>query len=388
MDANDRIRPGQEATPPPEHFDRLAAGVLRAARDAARELRREPPDPDRRAWALGVLAGQTQAMLGRGVSDHPPVGEAAQEGFVHTALTLALHVRAHSWAKADFGAAGVPGQDDVPHPGERQAADTFDVLGRLMLPNASPEGWTATLATDLARGDTTLEAAVKLGKYVLHPTFLAVTDDTTRIIGEALHNINVRQLRNLIDELRAYADAGSVHKAPTELRTRAISIPTWGDRQSVTEIERPDERIRFQRHPRSPSNDRTKGSGSLPSAPPEPPSQTPPASPRSSKPKPPSTPGPHWFAAPGPEIAPGESPDIEGAPSPQAPVGQREFEKPVIRPLYPQAPPPPPKADEPITTTFIISADAPGTDPDVSLHLDLDPEYRGRDLEGPTGFSL
>ncbi|WP_329295610.1 hypothetical protein [Streptomyces sp. NBC_01455] len=189
------------------------------------------------------------------MSDHPPVGDAAQEGFVRTTLTLALHVRAHSWANADFGAAGVPGRDDVPHPGERQAADAFDVLGRLMLPNASPEGWTATLATDLARGDATLEAAVKLGKYVLHPTFLALTDDATRIIGEALHNVNVRQLHNLIDELRVYVGTGSVHKAPEEVRTPAVDIPAWGHRPSVTEIERPDERVRFPRHPRSPSND-------------------------------------------------------------------------------------------------------------------------------------
>ncbi|WP_266640005.1 hypothetical protein [Streptomyces mirabilis] len=77
-------------------------------------------------------------------------------------------MRAHSWAEADLGAAGVPGRGDVP--GERGTADAFDVLGRLTLPHSSPEGWTASLVTDLARGDATLEAAVKLGKYVLHPT--------------------------------------------------------------------------------------------------------------------------------------------------------------------------------------------------------------------------
>ena len=121
--------------------------------------------------------------------DHPPVGAEAQEGFVRTALALAVHVRAHSWAKADLGAVGAPGQDDVPHAGELWSADTFDVFGRLLLPNASPEGWTATLVTDVVRGDNELEAAVKLGEYVLHPTFLALTDDTTRVIGEALHGL-------------------------------------------------------------------------------------------------------------------------------------------------------------------------------------------------------
>ncbi|MEU5342968.1 hypothetical protein AB0H18_19370 [Streptomyces sp. NPDC020766] len=213
MDGKDRTGPPQWSTSSPEDLDRLARGVLRAAYGAARELRREPPDPDRRTWALGVLAGQTQAMLGPDMPDHPPVGAVAQEGFVRTALALAVHVRAHSWAEKDLGAAGVPGRDDVPHPGERQAADAFDVLGRLVLPDASSEGWTATLATDMARGDNTLEAAVKLGKYILHPTFLLLTDDATRIIGEALHNVNVDRLYELTDSLRKYAGAGTSHAA-------------------------------------------------------------------------------------------------------------------------------------------------------------------------------
>ncbi|WP_369034033.1 hypothetical protein [Streptomyces adonidis] len=234
MNSDDGTGPAQWSTTSPEHLDRLALGVLRAARDAARELRREPPDPDRQTWALGVLAGQTQAMLGPGMPDHPPVGAEAREGFVRTALALAVHVRAHSWAKADLGAAGVPGQNDVPHAGELRSADTFDVLGRLLLPNTSPEGWTATLVTDLARGDQKLEAAVKLGKYVLHPTFLALTDDTTRVIGEALHNINVRRLGQLADELRHWAGAAApplpeVPRIPTPIITETVLDEVVGD---------------------------------------------------------------------------------------------------------------------------------------------------------------
>lgn len=257
MDADDRTGPRQWSTMSPEYLDRLARGVLRAARDAARELRRDPPDPARRAWALGVLAGQTQAMLGLDLPDHPPVGDAAQEGFVRTALALALHLRAHSWAKADLGAVGVPGQDDVPHPGERRAADAFDVLGRLMLPNASPEGWTATLVTDLANGDKTLEAAVKVGKYILHPTFLALTDDTTRVVGEGLHSLNVRRLQELIHSLRQYAGAGPSHPATRSVPTLALGIPAPElERPSVTEPERPerpDSRPRIRRYPHPPS---------------------------------------------------------------------------------------------------------------------------------------
>jgi hypothetical protein len=155
-------------------------------------------------------------LLGPALPDHPPAGTVAQEGFVRTALTLAIHVRAHSWAEADLGTAGVTGQADMPHAGERQAADAFDVLGRLMLPNSPPEGWTATLVTDLARGDEKVEAAVKLGKYIFHPTFLAIVDDTTRMVGEALHNLNVEKLTDLIHLLRHYA--GTAPPTPPELQ--------------------------------------------------------------------------------------------------------------------------------------------------------------------------
>jgi len=135
-------------------------------------------------------------MLGPNLPGYPPVG-AAQEEFVRTAIALAVHVRAHSWAEKDLGPASAQGQADVPHGGEIVTADAFDVLGQLMLPHSSPEGWTATLVTDVARGDQTLEAAARPGKYLLHPTFLALANDATRLVGEGLHGINVRRLQEL-----------------------------------------------------------------------------------------------------------------------------------------------------------------------------------------------
>ncbi|MER7694255.1 hypothetical protein [Streptomyces sp. NPDC097610] len=200
MHADDRGAPGEWSTTSPEHLDRLAQGVLWAARDAAKELRRNPPDSARQAWTLGILEGQTQTMLGPDLLDLPVEAE-AQERFVHNALALAVHVRAHNWAEKDLGKKGVSGQADVPNAGERVTADAFDVLGRLMLPHSSPTGWTATLVTDLSRGNKTLEAAVSLGKYVLHPTFLAFVNDATRVVGEGLHGINVRRLQELRNAL-------------------------------------------------------------------------------------------------------------------------------------------------------------------------------------------
>ncbi|MGW2716284.1 hypothetical protein [Streptomyces sp. NPDC001492] len=209
MDGEDRT--GRSA----EELDRLARGVLRAARDAARELRKTPPDEARRTWALGKLAGRTQEMLGPDMPDDPPVGVEAQEEFVRTALALAVHVRAHSWAEADLGLLGVRGHAELPHSGESLMKDAFDVLGRLMLPDSSPEGWTATLVTDLADGDKALENAVHVGKYILHPTFLTFLNDATRITGEALHNINVSRLHELTDSLRHCAGAEELLHTPT-----------------------------------------------------------------------------------------------------------------------------------------------------------------------------
>lgn len=282
MDANDHMGPRLWATTSPERLDQLARGALTAARDAARQLRRDPPDPARQARALDKLSGQTQAMLGPALPDHPPVEAAAQEGFVRAALALAVHVRAHSWAEKDLGPAGVPGRDDVPHPGESRTADAFDVLGRLLLPPASPEGWTATLVTDLARGDKTLETAVKIGKYSLHPTFLALTDDATRIIGEALHGLNVLRLQELAHLLRYYAGATEpTHPAAEPVSSPAVDLPMPATphnlpaehvRPSVAPLQQPENpgsepRIWSRRLPCSPSRRRPVDSEPVPAEP-------------------------------------------------------------------------------------------------------------------------
>ncbi|MCT9089907.1 hypothetical protein N4G70_13645 [Streptomyces sp. ASQP_92] len=181
-----------------------------------------------------------------------PVGLAAEEELVRNSLKLALHVRAHSWAAADLGPLGVRGRSDVQqldvrhlgerpsgaqhsgdqysgvqHSGEVQMADAIDVLGRLMLPNAAPAGWAATLVTDLARGDKTLEAGVKLGKYAFHPTFLALADDASRIVGEAVHHIHVHRLHELVDVVRDCVGIAQ-HPAPEVELTSAADLATKG----------------------------------------------------------------------------------------------------------------------------------------------------------------
>ncbi|MFE9406571.1 hypothetical protein ACFYNY_33240 [Streptomyces sp. NPDC006530] len=171
-----------------------------------------------------------------------PFGLAAEEELVRNSLKLALHVRAHSWAAADLGPLGVRGRSDVQqldvrhlgerpsgeqHSGEAQMADAIDVLGRLMLPNAAPAGWAATLVTDLARGDKTLEAGVRLGKYAFHPTFLALADDASRIVGEAVHHIHVHRLHELVDVVRDCVGIAQ-HPAPEVELTSAADLATKG----------------------------------------------------------------------------------------------------------------------------------------------------------------
>ncbi|MFI6661473.1 hypothetical protein ACIBL8_38830 [Streptomyces sp. NPDC050523] len=241
MDADDRTSSSQWAANSLEHFDQLARGVLKAARAARRELRRRPPSPERRAWALGVLAGQTQAMLAGEQLIHPPVEAAAQEEFVCTSLQLAVHALAHRWTEEDLGLAG---QAEVPHLGERQTADAFDVLGRLMLPHSSAEGWTAAVLTDLTRGDETWGAVVKLGKYILHPTFLTLADDATRVMGEAVHNINVDGLRALADSVRQFGIAAE--PVPEPIPTVESPAPEHDPLYAPMPLEDPPTRGMFE----------------------------------------------------------------------------------------------------------------------------------------------
>lgn len=209
MGADDRKRVSPWAATSGKELDRLALQVLRAAREAERELRCRPPDEARRMWAMGKLAGQIQAMLGPELPGQPPTDVARQEGLVRTALALAVHIRSHHWAATDLGLIPVSDRTDPRHLGERQAAEAFDIVGRLTLPYASPEGWAATLATEAARGDKGLEAAVTLAKYALHPTFLGVMDDLTRELGAALHSLNISRLHRLTEELRESVGIGT-----------------------------------------------------------------------------------------------------------------------------------------------------------------------------------
>ncbi|MEW2045132.1 hypothetical protein [Streptomyces sp. NPDC005476] len=189
-------------------------------------------------------------------------------------------------------------------------ANALDATGRMMLPHASPEGWAATVATDLARGDNSLETAVKVGKYILHPTPLALADDATRILGEALHNLNVRRLPELTNSLRGYASgtAPSHPVMPAEHDRPSVGRPKRPERpdseprrisvglhrSSVTTPERPDSKPRIRLGvPRSPSTRRPVDTGPVPASPAKQASAEPAYHPPSSNPQSSGIPGPH-----------------------------------------------------------------------------------------------
>jgi hypothetical protein len=54
------------------------------------------------------------------------------------------------------------------------------------------------------------------GVLDLHPTFLALVDDITRIVGQSLHNLNVEELKKLVHSLHHYAEVAP--PAPPEPR--------------------------------------------------------------------------------------------------------------------------------------------------------------------------
>lgn len=105
----------------------------------------------------------------------------------------------------------------------------FDALGALFLPTASAEDWATEIIRDAAKGEPAMEAAVKFGRYVLHPTPLLILNDATRMLGEALYSSNVRRLVGCVHEIHATMDRGcgpgtSLRPRGARRRTRVRAV--------------------------------------------------------------------------------------------------------------------------------------------------------------------
>ncbi|MFI1507331.1 hypothetical protein [Streptomyces sp. NPDC020597] len=178
-----------------------ALHLLRTAREAARLL----DDPQRNAARerkVWELQRATAELLGLPLAS-VPLDTVQQKKLVTHAGELAVLLRAYNWGEQDLALAAVQNAVGRENVGERGAADGFDALGKLVLPTASPEGWAGELAARAAEGNEYLERAVKLGKYLLHPTPLLILDDLTEIVGQAVHSLNVRKLTGCVNDLGA-----------------------------------------------------------------------------------------------------------------------------------------------------------------------------------------
>ncbi|MFF2363897.1 hypothetical protein ACFVU0_14470 [Streptomyces sp. NPDC058122] len=180
---------------------RLAYDMLRAARHAAAPYPQES--------ALADVQEHTAAMLGLPYPVALPAS--GRKELIKAAGELAVLLRAYDWAAHETNdvdrtydavartyAVGDIRVAEVEHVGERRMAEGFDALGKLILPNASAEGWASELITRAVEGEKRLESAVKVGKYLLHAGPLLVLDDVTKMLGEAEHAWNLRRLQKCV----------------------------------------------------------------------------------------------------------------------------------------------------------------------------------------------
>lgn len=186
--------------------ERRALQLLRTARDAARLLD-DPHKAVELAEKVAELWGTLAELLNL-PRDPVPLSATHQACLIENAAELAVLLRAYNWADEDLATGAVTETLGTEHVGERGAADGFDALGKLFLPEGPAESWAAELVTQAANGNRTMERAVKFGKYVLHPTPLLVLDDITRIVGQAVHSLNVEKLDACVSDLSDTMEVG------------------------------------------------------------------------------------------------------------------------------------------------------------------------------------
>jgi hypothetical protein len=204
--------------------DHRAYQLLRAAREAASALR--CPSDESVKKTVKEVCRQTAELLGLPPGEVPD-DAATQQKFVKAAGELAVLLRAYNWADSDISVTDLEEATAVPHAGERGAAESFDALGKLILPHASPAGWASELVTEAAKGNAKLEAAVKFGKYLLHPTPLLVLNDLTQIAGQAVHSLNIKRLNACVSDLCSLMKEGPLAELPGlgGLEGEDVSIP-------------------------------------------------------------------------------------------------------------------------------------------------------------------
>jgi len=215
------------------------------------------------ARGAGVDTGCTRPSVTewKRPGDMSPRRTAGQDGFRNSLLqqvrTLTTELRSQKFApetlqKVFSGPPGYAGEDEVPpgrstaRPGEKAVALAFEIASYVSLRDAGPEPWAhkgASVAAHSSGKD--IEAAVKVAQYLLWPSPVTMANDVTKMLGDAVANINEQRLRRCVDEVaRAVAaydssprteDASSLEK-PLESPSAHAPTSARTDRPSVTEV--------------------------------------------------------------------------------------------------------------------------------------------------------
>ncbi|MFD8300758.1 hypothetical protein ACFV29_00165 [Streptomyces sp. NPDC059690] len=99
-----------------------------------------------------------------------------------------------------FGAAPPPGEEGVAHSGEKAVTLGFEIASYLTLRDA--EGVARKGLSVAARhSGKEIEAAVKVGQYLMGPSPLTLANDVTKVVGDAVAGINRRRLQNCVNRV-------------------------------------------------------------------------------------------------------------------------------------------------------------------------------------------
>ncbi|MGW3141230.1 hypothetical protein [Streptomyces sp. NPDC001139] len=184
----------------------------------------------------------------------------AQDDLLDAAEKLTGELRAHHFPDATVRQAffGTP-EDGQVSANEKAVALGFEIASYISLRDF--EG-VARKGLSVAARDTELEAAVKVGQYLMGPSPLTLVNDVTKVIGEAVAGINEQQLQRCV---RRVSEAVSRIEALEHPGAQAIASPLK-ERPSVTPVIESPRRMPpphppSRRHPRNegPSSPRTPG---------------------------------------------------------------------------------------------------------------------------------
>lgn len=189
----------------------------------------------------------------------------AHANLLEEAETLLRELRSQHFSPGTlrevFGARTSPSEEGAVHSGEKAVALGFEIASYLTLRDS--EGVARKGLSVAARhSGKEIEAAVKVGQYLMGPSPLTLANDVTKVVGEAVAGMNKQRLQRCV--LRV-SEAVRRIEALEHPGAQAIASPLK-ERPSVTPViesprRMPPPQPPSRRHPRNegPSSPRTPG---------------------------------------------------------------------------------------------------------------------------------